>query len=64
MPTSLPISEARMGDVVRFKSFALRIEREPVVSKGRVHLYGRISIDGCPTVARSYLADTIVKIER
>ena len=64
MTLNLDITEARRGDVVRFKSYALRVEAEPIRSNGKISLTGRISIDGCPIVTKKFTAGRLVTIDR
>lgn len=58
------VMEAKRGDIVRFKSYALRVEAEPVRHVGAITLCGRISIDGCPVVTRKFNASLECKIDR
>ncbi len=58
------IMTVQKGDIVRFKAYALRVEAEPKRRNGSITLYGRISIDGCPTVTKHFMAGRIVEIER
>lgn len=64
MTAKAEISTARKGDIIRFASYALRVEQEPVSEKGRVNLTGRTNRDGSPIVRRSFLAGLVVSIER
>lgn len=58
------ITTAKLGDIVRFKSYALRVEQEPVRLPGKITLTGRISVDGSPIVTRSFIEGREVTIER
>lgn len=58
------VMEAKRGDIVRFKSYALRVEVEPIHHAGAITLSGRISVDGCPTVTRKFNASLECKIDR
>lgn len=58
------ISTARKGDVVRFASYALRVEAEPEHKNNSTILRGRISIDGCPLVTKRFIGQRLVEIER
>lgn len=58
------IITTRKGDIVRFNSYSLRVECEPLIGKGSITLEGRISVDGCPMVVKHFLAGKIVNIER
>ena len=58
------ITTARKGDIVRFKSYALRVEQEPTLGSGSITLHGRISIDGSPLVTKHFMAGRYVTIER
>lgn len=62
--TSMDITQVVKGDIVRFKSYALRVEAEPSRQGNFVVLYGRISIDGCPLATKKFLAPMDVKVER
>ncbi len=64
MTTFADITTARKGDIVRFKSYSLRVESEPVQGNGSITLQGRISIDGCPLVTKHFMAGRNVEIER
>lgn len=57
------ITTVAKGDIVRFKSFALRVECEPAREGNFVVLKGRISTNGCPLVTRKYLAPLTVSID-
>jgi hypothetical protein len=61
---TVDIMTVRKGDIVRFKSYALRVEAEPIVLPGAIKLAGRISINGCPLVTKRFIAGMQVKIER
>jgi hypothetical protein len=61
---TIDILQVRKGDVVRFSKYALRVESEPVLGKGSITLYGRISIDGCPLVTKHFLGGRRVVVER
>ena len=58
------ITTARKGDIVRFVGYALRVESEPIRKPGAITLQGRISIDGCQTVTKRFVAGRTVEIER
>lgn len=58
------ITNARKGDIVRFKAYALRVEQEPVRKSGSITLTGRISVDGSPIVTKHFMAGRLVEIER
>lgn len=58
------IITAQKGDIVHFAKYSLRIEAEPIRKPGSITLFGRISIDGCPTVTKHFMAGRIVEIER
>lgn len=57
------IGNVQRGDVVRFKSHALRVESEPLRQGNRVRLQGRENRDGCPFVTRWYFANVPCEIE-
>lgn len=58
------VGDATIGDVVRFKSHALRVEAEPVRKGTRIMLEGREDRNGCPYVRRWYFANLPAVIER
>lgn len=60
----LDISKVELGDIVRFKAFALRVEQEPQRGNGSIRLTGRISVDGCPIVTKTFMHGRIVEVER
>ena len=60
----LTMRDVRMGDVVRFKKHALRVEETPVWQGRRVCLSGRESRDGCPYVTRWYFDNVPCEIDR
>ena len=60
----IDVSQVLKGDIVRFKSYALRVESEPTQEGNFIVLRGRISIDGCPFVTKKFLAPLDVVIER
>lgn len=60
----IEITQVKKGDIVRFKSYALRVESEPVLSPGKITLHGRKSIDGCPLVTRKFIAGLFVNVDR
>ena len=60
----MDITKVRKNDIVKFKAYALRVEAEPIVSKGSITLNGRISIDGSPLVTKRFLGGRIVEVIR
>jgi hypothetical protein len=64
MQMRLNILDVQKGDIVRFKSYALRVEAEPIRRNGAITLHGRQSIDGCPLVTKRFLGGVIVDVER
>lgn len=58
------IMTVQKGDIVRFKSYALRVEAEPIRKSGSITLHGRINEDGCPLVTKHFMAGRYVEIER
>ena len=60
----LDIRETRKGDIVRFKSYALRVESEPAFEGSKIVLKGRISVEGSPLVTRKFISGLLVEIER
>ena len=58
------IQTARKGDIIRFNSYALRVEAEPKRVNNSIVLSGRISINGCPTVTKRCIGEMFVEIER
>jgi len=57
------IGQAKKGDIVRFKSHALRVETEPLRQGRRIRLQGRENRDGCPYVTRWYFDNVPCEIE-
>jgi hypothetical protein len=66
MKLRLPISAVQNGDIVRFASYSLRVQAEPIRSpSGAVRLHGRRSDGGCPLVSQWYMdGSRIVAVER
>ena len=60
----IDITEVQKGDIVRFKSYALRVEQEPIRTVASIRLQGRISTDGCPQVSKWFLRGLNVIVER
>ncbi len=60
----IDISKVQRGDIVRFKSYALRVESEPQRGNGSITLQGRISVDGSPLVTKHFMRGRMVEIER
>ncbi len=60
----IDIMKVQRGDIVRFVAYSLRVEAEPVVRRGSITLYGRISIDGCPTVTKHFMGGRTVEVDR
>ena len=58
------VMKTQKGDIVRFKSYSLRVESEPMLRPGKITLHGRISIDGSPLVIKHFVAGRMVKIDR
>lgn len=62
------IGEVQKGDIVRFASFALRVDHEPRrvgPELAWIELTGRTNRDGCPLVTRRYMiGQHTVTIER
>ena len=58
------ITEAKKGDVVRFKGYALRVEAEPVLERNGIKLEGRINVNGCPYIRKFFITGLDVQIER
>jgi hypothetical protein len=61
--TIADITTVRKGDIVRFKTYALRVETEPTTQGNFTVLSGRISVDGCPFVTKKYLAPLSVTVD-
>jgi hypothetical protein len=61
---TIDIMEVQKGDIVRFKSYALRVESEPIRTASSIRLVGRKSTDGCPIVNRWYLKNMPVEVSR
>lgn len=66
MKATLKLNEVKRGDIVRFKSYSLRVESEPIRLSGTgIKLQGRTSINGCPFVTKSFLDGAqLVTVER
>ena len=62
--TEVNVTEIRKGDIVRFKSYALRIEAEPKIVGAFVELHGRKSTDGCPSVTKKFNISLTVNVDR
>jgi hypothetical protein len=60
----IDILKVQRGDIVRFKSYALRVETEPQRGNGSIILRGRISVDGCPIVSKTFMGGRIVTVDR
>jgi hypothetical protein len=58
------IKTVNRGDIVRFASYALRVDSEPKREANAITLHGRISIDGCPLVTKKFIHGKLVRIER
>lgn len=58
------IQDVRKGDIVRFASYALRVEAEPVRANNAVTLTGRTSIDGSPIVTKKFIGTRDVTVDR
>jgi hypothetical protein len=60
----IDITQVQKGDVVRFKSYALRVEMEPTYAQNAIVLQGRKSTDGCPLVTKHFITGLLVNVER
>ena len=60
----IDIQTVQKGDIVRFASYALRVESVPERSANSITLYGRTSIDGSPLVTKRFIGPRIVDVER
>lgn len=58
------IQSVQRGDVVRFNSYSLRVDDEPLRQSNSITLKGRISIDGCPIVTKRFIGPRMVIVER
>ena len=58
------IQDVRKGDIVRFSSYALRVEAEPVRANNAITLIGRTSIEGSPMVTKKFIGPRDVTVER
>lgn len=61
---SRTVGEAKPGDVVRFDTFSILVEKVSVIRHNKITLIGRISTGGCPVVSRSYFSNTPCRIEQ
>lgn len=50
------MGDVRRGDIIRFTSYALRVEKDPERRGNMVRVEGRESRDGCAYVRRQYFA--------
>ena len=60
----IDIMQVHRGDIVRFKTYALRVEAEPERTANSIRLRGRSSIDGSPIVNKWFLKNLMVEVER
>lgn len=61
----IDITEVQKGDIVRFKSYSLRVEDEPIRhGTSAITLRGRQSINGCPLVTKRFMRGLRVRVER
>lgn len=60
----IDVLKVQRGDIVRFKAYALRVESEPERGNGSIMLRGRISVDGCPIVSKTFMGGRLVTVER
>jgi hypothetical protein len=58
-----PVTEVQKDDIVLFKNYKLRVEREPKRIGNFVILQGRINVDGCPFVTKKFLYSFHVTIQ-
>ena len=64
MIKQIEIAHVLQGDIVRFKSYALRVEAVPVRKPGSITLHGRINIEGSPLVTKHFMTGRTVTVER
>ena len=57
------ILTVQIGDIVRFKTYALRVEQVQR-GNGSIKLHGRISTGGSPLVTKNFLGGRMVEIDR
>lgn len=60
----IDIKTVQKGDIVRFASYALRVESVPERSANSITLYGRASTHGSPLVKKRFTGSLIVDVER
>jgi len=60
----IDITEVQKGDIVRFKSYSLRVEDEPIRRGDAITLRGRESINGCGLVTKRFTRGLRVRVER
>jgi len=60
----MDITAVQKGDIVRFKSYSLRVEEEPVRGKGTIRLNGRVDVGGSPMVSKLFIKGKLVEVER
>jgi hypothetical protein len=58
------ITEVRKGDILRFKSYAMRVESNPELKGAVVTLRGRTNQNGCPLVTKKFNVSLLVNVER
>jgi hypothetical protein len=64
MLLEIDVTKVQRGDIVRFKAYWLRVESEPQLLAGGIRLHGRINVDGCPLVTRTFMKGRTVRVER
>jgi hypothetical protein len=64
MTINVQITEVQKGDIVRFKSYWLRVEQEPQRGKGSIRLQGRATLPGAPLVDRWFMGGRRVEVDR
>lgn len=62
---TIDITKVIPGDIIRFKSYALRVEYAALNGAGNaITLKGRVSTGGCELVRKEFLAGRTVQVER
>lgn len=60
----IDITQVQKGDIVRFKSYALRVETDPIRTANTIVLSGRSNVNGCPLIRRKFITGLTVKVDR
>ena len=61
---SKTVADATPGDVVRFDTFSMFVEKVSEIRHNKISLSGWISTGGSPYVTRNYFTNTSCRIEK